>query len=404
MTKRLAIAAAVTFLTSSAPAGAQTWTIPGTVNASGLNGTRFVSDLAITNPGTAPAIAILTLVPANGTGQSLQLLAPGQTLVVRNVLQQLWGASGAAATVVTSTSPLLIRARTYNTAASGTYGVALPVVADDRFLLPSDAARQPLGLAVRRRLDGVPDERRRRVPGPDGRRRDRDGVRREWKRRRNAGVFDGCGGLSAVRRGLVRGRGRRRTRAHRRDTRPGGCVFRRRGQRDRRLVALHVRRPAGGPAGRPRERRRAGERPERHVLQDGRADLQPGRHGRDGHGRLPRESEREHQPGHGDVQRRGRPDPRRRGRPLLAPLAAGRLGGGAAFHVRHARRDSLPDEQRGPGGGEARHVRRAAETCARFSRSCPRPTGAPSSRACGRERISGRTSASQRGPTGQRIR
>ena len=31
-----------------------TYTIPGTVNASGLNGTKFVSDLAITNPGTGP--------------------------------------------------------------------------------------------------------------------------------------------------------------------------------------------------------------------------------------------------------------------------------------------------------------------------------------------------------------
>ncbi len=146
MRNRLALAAAVTLLTPAAhvlaqsPASAYTWTVPGTVNVSGLNGTKFVSDLAITNPGAAPAVAILSLVPANGTGQSLQLLAPGQTLVVRNVLQQLWGASGAAATIVTSTGPLLIRARTYNTAASGTYGVALPVIADDRFLFPGVSA------------------------------------------------------------------------------------------------------------------------------------------------------------------------------------------------------------------------------------------------------------------------
>ncbi|MGE5717220.1 MAG: hypothetical protein ACM369_11270, partial [Acidobacteriota bacterium] len=115
-----------------------TWTIPGTVNASGLNGTKFVSDLAITNPGTAPVLASLALVPANGTAPANVLLNPGQTIVDRNLLQQVFNASGAAATVVTSSTPLLIRARTYNTAVSGTYGVALPVVADDRMLSPGD--------------------------------------------------------------------------------------------------------------------------------------------------------------------------------------------------------------------------------------------------------------------------
>jgi hypothetical protein len=138
MRYRLAFAAAL--LAYGRPAPALTWTVPGTVNASGLNGTQFVSDLAITNPGDAPAIAILALVPANGTAQSTQFLQPGQTLVVRNALQQLWGATGAAATVVSSTAPLLIRARTYNTAASGTYGVALPAVASDRLLSPGDSA------------------------------------------------------------------------------------------------------------------------------------------------------------------------------------------------------------------------------------------------------------------------
>ena len=140
MKRRLAIAAAMALLASSAPVVARTWTIPGTVNASGLNGTRFVSDLAITNPGTAPVVATLALVPAGGAAPVPVLLNPGQTIVDRNVLQARWGASGAAATVVSAGAPLLIRARTYNTAATGTYGVALPVVADDRFLSPGDSA------------------------------------------------------------------------------------------------------------------------------------------------------------------------------------------------------------------------------------------------------------------------
>jgi hypothetical protein len=43
------------------------WTIPSIVNVSGLNGTHFVSDLALTNPGGVPAQATISFIPANGT-------------------------------------------------------------------------------------------------------------------------------------------------------------------------------------------------------------------------------------------------------------------------------------------------------------------------------------------------
>jgi hypothetical protein len=116
------------------------WTIPGTVNAGGLNNTRFVSDLAVTNPGSVPTQATISFVPANGTTPKQVTLNAGQTVVYRNVFDSLWGAQGAGATRIASDSPLLIRARTYNTAASGTYGVALPVFADDRLLARGKAA------------------------------------------------------------------------------------------------------------------------------------------------------------------------------------------------------------------------------------------------------------------------
>ena len=141
MRVRLALVSAVALLTSSAPVLALTWTVPGTVNASGLNGTRFVSDLAITNPGSAPVPVTLALVPARATSPTFLSLNPGQTIVTRNVLQQLWGATGAAATIVTADAPLLIRARTYNTSSSGTFGVALPVFQSDRLLRRETPAR-----------------------------------------------------------------------------------------------------------------------------------------------------------------------------------------------------------------------------------------------------------------------
>jgi len=127
-------------LSTGLPVEASTWTVPGTVNAGGLNNTRFVSDLAVTNPGSVPTQATISFVPANGTTPKQVTLNAGQTVVYRNVLDSLWGAQGAGATQVASDLPLLIRARTYNTAASGTYGVALPVFADDRLLAPGKTA------------------------------------------------------------------------------------------------------------------------------------------------------------------------------------------------------------------------------------------------------------------------
>ena len=131
-------------LTLGSVAAAQTpssvWTIPGTVDASGLNNTRFISDLAVTNPGSVPALATISFVPANGTTPVQVTLNSGETVVYRNLLDNLWGAQGAGATQVASDAPLLIRARTYNTASSGTYGVALPVFADDQLLSVRDSA------------------------------------------------------------------------------------------------------------------------------------------------------------------------------------------------------------------------------------------------------------------------
>ena len=125
-------------LTPAALRGDSGWTIPGIVNASGLNGTHFVSDLTVTNPAGAPANVTLSFFPGSSSPKNLTL-GPGQTVVYSDVAGVTFGVSGAAgALAVSSDQPLLIRAKTYNTAASGTYGVSLPVVASDRLLSPGD--------------------------------------------------------------------------------------------------------------------------------------------------------------------------------------------------------------------------------------------------------------------------
>src|SRR5512140_1351156 len=138
----LVLAAALSLSTKAPGQAANSWTIPGTVNAGGLNNTSFVSDVALTNSTAAPAQATIAFLPASGAPPTpvRVTLAAGETVVYQNVLERLWGAQGAGATQVSSPAALLIRARTYNTAASGTFGVALPVFADDRLLSAGEAA------------------------------------------------------------------------------------------------------------------------------------------------------------------------------------------------------------------------------------------------------------------------
>ena len=117
------------------------YTIPGIANVAGRVNTRFVSDLAITNPGSSSADVVLSFVPEGSLEDQEISLSAGRTVVWQNVLQQLWGAAElSGAVLVTSDQPLLIRARTYNTASTGTFGVALPAVPDDGLLSAGDRA------------------------------------------------------------------------------------------------------------------------------------------------------------------------------------------------------------------------------------------------------------------------
>ena len=74
------------------PVEASTWTIPGIVNVGGLNNTHFVSDIAITNPGTVPVIATLVFLPA-GLADKQVSLGAGQTVVYVVILAAAWGRS-----------------------------------------------------------------------------------------------------------------------------------------------------------------------------------------------------------------------------------------------------------------------------------------------------------------------
>src|SRR3974377_1535527 len=138
-TKRLALLPLAAIALLAAPASADSaWTIPGIVTAAGLNGTHFVADVTVTNPGAAAANVTLSFFPG-GSGPTSLTLNPGQTVVYSDVAGATFGVSGGAGGPSgSSDQPLLIRAKTYNASQTGTYGVALPVVSSDRLLAPGD--------------------------------------------------------------------------------------------------------------------------------------------------------------------------------------------------------------------------------------------------------------------------
>jgi len=129
------------FLVAPVAFAQQTWTIPGVVKAAGQNATNFVSDVVLTNPGASPADVLLQFAPTIGGLPVLYTLNPGTSLTLTDVVASAFGAGQAVgALTIMSDQPLILRGRTYNTASSGTFGVALPVIGNDRFLSEGDTA------------------------------------------------------------------------------------------------------------------------------------------------------------------------------------------------------------------------------------------------------------------------
>ncbi|MFI5180049.1 MAG: hypothetical protein ACHQPI_01500 [Thermoanaerobaculia bacterium] len=137
---RLVLAAIVLSLSTPVLGAVQSWTVPGVAKAPGQNGTSFVSDLVVMNGGSVSTTVTFSFVPAGLTSQDY-VLGAGASLTVRDVVASAFGAGQAVgAVILTADQPLVVRGRTYNTASSGTYGEALPVVPDSRFLAAGDRA------------------------------------------------------------------------------------------------------------------------------------------------------------------------------------------------------------------------------------------------------------------------
>ena len=107
----------------------ETYLVAGVAETEGLQQTRWKSDLAILNPGTAPAS--IDLVYRHGGAQEYSTLEVGAGNITElvNVAVDTFGAPDSAGAVeLQSSAPLIVTSRTYNAAPSGTFGQFIPGV------------------------------------------------------------------------------------------------------------------------------------------------------------------------------------------------------------------------------------------------------------------------------------
>ncbi len=124
--------------------------VPAASHAPGAEGTTWLTDLELYNPGTAAVAAELAFLPPDSdnsaaTGVAVTLTA-GSSVSLPDVVATTLAATGSGAVKILADGELVIASRTYNNAAAGTFGQFIPGVAVDAAVAPGAAVRL-VGLA-----------------------------------------------------------------------------------------------------------------------------------------------------------------------------------------------------------------------------------------------------------------
>ncbi|MCU0303479.1 MAG: PKD domain-containing protein [Thermoanaerobaculales bacterium] len=111
--------------------GEHVWVIAAAAHARGLAETRWVTDVVLHNPGGDAAQAHLWFMKAGqgnlGAEGEPVTVAAGGSLLIEDVVLGLFGQDETSgALLIGADQPLLVTSRTYNDAASGTYGQFIP--------------------------------------------------------------------------------------------------------------------------------------------------------------------------------------------------------------------------------------------------------------------------------------
>ncbi len=116
--------------------------VPAVARLAGANGTQWASDLLLHNarPHQVQATVRRWIRDADNTGaEAIQLdLSGGESLLLDDVVDTLFSDTGAAALAISASDGLLATSRTFNDAASGTFGQLIPGMdpTDDTTLRP----------------------------------------------------------------------------------------------------------------------------------------------------------------------------------------------------------------------------------------------------------------------------
>lgn len=135
MRVRLAFAALSLLLpVVAAPAAETVVYVPAAAHSPGRDGTFWVTELRLYNPGAADATVTLAFLPAgsdNRQAAEVGVTVPSRRgVVLPDVVSRTFGASGGGSVRLRESAPVLVASRTFNVGhpSAGTFGVSVPAV------------------------------------------------------------------------------------------------------------------------------------------------------------------------------------------------------------------------------------------------------------------------------------
>jgi photosystem II stability/assembly factor-like uncharacterized protein len=124
------------------PAEEHFYLVPASAHAGGKDGTFWLTDLDLYNPGATDATVAIAFLPAGGDNsaapQEFFTVPAGAALELQDVVSSALHREGAGALRLRSSGQLVVASRTYNTASSGTFGQFIAGVPETLAIPPGE--------------------------------------------------------------------------------------------------------------------------------------------------------------------------------------------------------------------------------------------------------------------------
>ncbi len=128
--------------TCTPPAEEHFYLVPAAAHAGGKDGTFWLTDLHLYNPGTLDVTVAIAFLPAGGDNsaapQEFFTVPAGASLELQDVVSSALHREGAGALRLRTSGQIVVASRTYNTAASGTFGQFIAGVPETLAIAPNE--------------------------------------------------------------------------------------------------------------------------------------------------------------------------------------------------------------------------------------------------------------------------